>query len=816
MASKIGANIELRTTSSFSSPAAHSTMSQNLLSLLLDNLQDYALFTIDQRGAAVSWTSGVLRLLGYEESEFIGFDTTLIYTQQDRLRGIPGAELAKAAQEGRAEGVRWQRRKDGTVFWSRSQLIALREADGELVGYAKILRDDTGRKRMEDDLRETRHRLQSALDVGGIGTWSWDIPNDRIIADANLARFFSVSHEDANGGPLEQYTKHIHPDDLDRVFDAIESALTNELTFIEEYRLVQPDGSILWVEARGRIEQDFFGRPLHLNGVVLDITQRKAAEAAMRSSDERYRTLFTAIDNGFCVIDMVYDENGRPFDYRFVEVNPAFEKQTGIRNAVGKTAKELVPGLDQFWFDTYGMVGLTGEPIQFENWAEAMGRWFDVHAFRIGLPDQRRIALLFTDITDRKKGEDALRQAHIQSEETNRLKDEFLATLSHELRTPLNAVLGWANILRTNEMDRITQMKGLETIERNARAQAQLINDLLDVSRVLTGKMHLEMQPVDLGGIVDDAVRNVLPAIEAKEIQLNTNVDRSVGLILADADRLGQVFWNLLSNAIKFTPRGGQITINLMRVASQVQVQVMDNGEGISADFLPHLFERFRQADASSTRTYGGLGIGLALVRHLMEAHGGSVHAESAGEGLGATFTVIFPLQAVRLPTEALLEKVLPESPSNSESERALVDLSGLRVLVVDDEADAREMVELALQQRGGDVVVAASVAEAFEHFLESIDELRPFDVLVSDIGMPGADGYELIRRIRSFENSRSAVLPAIALTAFARPKDRMDALLAGFQEHMAKPVEPAELVLTIAALTGRLVEEDDLPVANQ
>jgi PAS domain S-box-containing protein len=786
-------------------------MSQHLLGLLLDNLEDYALFTMDERGVAVSWTPGVLRLLGYEEAEFLGFDTSLIFTQQDRVRGLHLAEREKAAQEGRARDVRWHRRKDGTVFWGNGQMIALREDDGQLIGFAKILRDDTSRRKMEEDLRETRERLQTALDVGGIGTWSWDIPNDRVTADRNLARFFGVSPDDAAGGPLEKYTQSVHPDDIEQLFENLERAITSDLTFSQDYRLLQKDGSLLWVEARGRIEQDSNGRPLQLNGVVLDITERKSTEDAMRRSEERYRTLFEAIDNGFCVIDMIYDENDKPIDYRFVEINPAFKKQTGMQDAIGKSAKELVPDLDEFWFKTYGRVGLTGESVQFESWADAMQRWFEVSAFRIGPPELRRVALLFADITARRQGEEALREAHVQAEETNRIKDQFLATLSHELRTPLNAILGWANILRTNELDRATQKKGLETIERNARSQAQLINDLLDVSRILTGKMHMELQPVELAELVDNAVKNVLPAMQAKQIQLETNIDRSTGFISGDADRLSQVFWNLLSNAIKFTPQGGRITVNLMRVDAQVQVQVIDTGEGISAEFLPHLFERFRQADASSTRTYGGLGIGLALVRHLMEAHGGTVHAESPGEGKGSTFSVIFPLQAVQPPLQDVVEEPEGDVTAVPEAERPGHDLTGLRILVVDDEADAREMAELALQRRGAMVAVADSVEKAFDLFLESRDQQTPFDVLVSDIGMPLADGYELIRRIRSFEKLGEDTLPAIALTAFASPKDRMDALLAGFQEHVAKPVDPNDLTTTIAAVTGRLISDHDL-----
>ncbi len=520
-----------------------------------------------------------------------------------------------------------------------------------------------------------------------------------------------------------------------------------------------------------------------------------ASRAGLR--EERYRVLFEAIDNGFCVIKMLFDEDNDPMDYRFLEINPTFEKQTGLHNAIGKTVRELVPGLDDFWFQTYGRVALTGESTHFENAAEAMGRWFDVHAFRVGMPEDRHVALLFTDITARKQGENALRQAHAQAEETNRMKDEFLATLSHELRTPLNAILGWANILRLNELDAETQNQALETIERNARTQAQLINDLMDVSRILTGKLRLELRPVELGEVVKNAINTVKPTADAKQIHITTSVNVSGDSISGDLDRLSQVFWNLLSNAIKFTPQGGHISVAMSREEEGLQVRVADSGQGISPDFLPFVFERFRQADASSTRAYGGLGIGLALVRHLMEAHGGTVRVESAGLGQGSTFTVTFPVAL----THQIVDEKLVES---AETDIALPPLSGLRILVVDDEPDARALVKLALAQQGGNVEIAGSVAAAILLVQQSQESGHPYDVLVSDIGMPEEDGHSLIRRIRTMEERDGNFLPAIALTAYANHRDRMNALLAGFQVHLAKPFEPSELLATVAALTGR------------
>lgn len=787
-------------------PRSYST-AQHLLPLLLDSLEDYALFMMDTQGTIVTWTPGVERLLGYAEVEFLDQNAAIMFTPEDRATGAPQREINGAEQRGRSEDVRWHQRKDGSRFWANGQMIALRDENGLLRGFAKILRDDTKRKRIEDDLLRTRAQLQTALNVARIGTWVWDFQNNRVEADANLAQFFGVSDEDAHGGPVESYLRAIHPDDIERVSADINRAMHTCGPYASDSRLVSKNGDIMWIEGRGQVESDAQGRPTHLIGVALDISERKRTEALVQQSEERYRTLFEAIDNGFCVIEVLFDEKDNPFDYRFLEVNSAFELQTGLQEAVGKTMLQMVPDMDNSWFQIYGRVAKSGESVHFENAADAMGRWFEVHAFHVGAPEDHHVAVLFTDITARKNGELALKQAHAQSEETNRMKDEFLATLSHELRTPLNSILGWSNILRTNQLDEATQAQGLETIERNARAQAGLINDLLDVSRILTGKLRIELRPVELAPIVEGAINTVRPTANAKGITIETSFDNSTALIAGDADRLAQVFWNLLSNAIKFTPRGGRIHVEMARVESGVEVRVCDSGKGIAPDFLPFVFERFRQADASSTRAYGGLGIGLALVRHLMEAHGGFVRAASQGEERGATFSVCFPISAVRpwrgeIAENAPLAREERWSETNQNTSAPL--LSGLHILVVDDESDARSLVRLALTRHGASVEVAESAATALEQIKQNRALETPFDVLVSDVGMPGEDGYSLIHRVRASEERDGGFLPAVALTAYANHKDRMNALLAGFQVHIAKPVDPLELVATIASLKGR------------
>ena len=374
-----------------------------------------------------------------------------------------------------------------------------------------------------------------------------------------------------------------------------------------------------------------------------------------------------------------------------------------------------------------------------------------------------------------------------QAQEANRIKEEFLAIVSHELRTPLNSMLGWIQVIRTRKWDEATTSKALETIERNAKLQRKLIEDILDVSRIVQGLIRLNIRKVDLVPIIQEAIEVVHPTSEIKDIQVEFNLDSSVGQVMGDAERLQQVVWNLLSNAVKFTPNGGRVEVHLEQVNSNVQITFSDTGKGISADFLPYIFDRFRQADSTSTRVDNGLGLGLAIVHHLVEMHSGTVSAFSEGEGRGAKFTVSLPL------LEPQPEQLIKESKKKVDN---LSILNGLQILVVDDNADTRELIVFILEQSGGQVVAASSVCEA----LEALEQLKP-DVLVSDIGMPDEDGYSLIRKVRAQEAEQGEKILAVALTAFARDEERRLALQAGFQVHVSKPIEPEELVAVVANL---------------
>ena len=386
--------------------------------------------------------------------------------------------------------------------------------------------------------------------------------------------------------------------------------------------------------------------------------------------------------------------------------------------------------------------------------------------------------------------------ARAEAEAVNRAKDVFLATLSHELRTPLTAILGWARVLRDSETDAESARHGLEVIERNAEAQHQLIRDLLDVSRIISGKLQLKTRQVGLAPIVEAALDSMRQAADAKSIRLGVEYDET-GLVTGDPDRLQQVIWNLLSNAIKFTPKGGRVGVRVERYGSDVRVRVSDTGQGIAPEFLPHVFERFRQQDGSTTREHGGLGLGLAIVRHLVEQHGGRVSAESAGERRGSTFTINLPLAAVKAPPGE--RGADGPTPSQAWSGEGRATLGGVRVLVVDDQPDARELLGMVLARAGAEVSTAASAAEALE-----LLQTGEVDVLVSDIGMPSADGYALIGRLREMTEARARRPPAVALTAYASEEDRRRALAAGFDAHLPKPVEPAELISVIAGLVAR------------
>jgi PAS domain S-box-containing protein len=537
-----------------------------------------------------------------------------------------------------------------------------------------------------------------------------------------------------------------------------------------------------------------------------EIAERERAESVLRESEERYRSVIRQASEGIFLFET---ETGN-----VVDANPALLNMLGYSDLPRLTIYDIVADdREAVALNIQRVVASRAHHLGERQYRRADGSIITVEASAnlIHLGTDVLCAVV-RDITERRQAEQQriqlLREqvARAEAEAANRSKDEFLATVSHELRTPLNAILGWSRMLRTGQLDAATSQRAVEVIDRNAKAQSQLIEDLLDVSRIITGKLRLTVAPVNLATVIESAVESMRPALDAKGITLQMTLDTRASIVSGDADRLQQVIWNLLSNAVKFTPKEGWIQVLLQRINSHVEITVSDNGKGIAPEFLPFVFDRFRQADSSLTRAFGGLGLGLAIVRHLTELHGGTVQAQSRGEGQGSTFTIHLPVRAVHestpeLPAAGNLSTVNQLEGNTPVVFQQVASLAGLHILVLDDEPDARLLLTTILRGQQAEVTAVASVEEA----LATLPWLKP-DLIVSDIEMPREDGFSFIRRLRADEAERHEKwTPAIALTAHTQLGDRLQALTAGFQAHVAKPTDPVELIAVISSLAGRM-----------
>jgi PAS domain S-box-containing protein len=616
--------------------------------LLVETVEDYAIFVLDPTGHVASWNAGAKRIKGYEAHEIIGQHFSKFYRASDVQSGHCDRELEAALRDGRFEDYGWRVRKDGSMFWANVVITALRDASGRHVGFGKVTRD----------LTDKAYRV--FVEATNAIVWTTDgdgVPN----ADSPSWRAFTGQSETDWKG--QHGWEPVHPDDQPKLRIEWPRAKRERTSFEAEFRMRRKDGVYVWMKARAVPFLNPDGSVREWFGVTFDISSEKERE-------------------------------------------------------------------------------------------------------------EERLILLERE-----------RHAREQAEIANRTKDEFLATVSHELRNPLNAILGWSKLLLQRNLPADVQ-KHLSTIERNARAQARLIEDVLDISRIMSGNLSLDLREASVARAIADAVESARPLADAKGVALVASVEPG-SEVKADQLRLQQVVSNLLSNAVKFTPRGGTVTVEASIVGTRLRVVVRDTGEGIEPALLALIFEPFRQADASTTRRHGGLGLGLAIVKELVQAHAGTVHAESEGRGKGATFVVEIPTRPSHRPPV--------EAPS---AKRTLPRLEGTRVLVVDDEPDAVEIVTELLGSVGA-VVEGASSAE---EVLRKLPQFHP-EVLVSDIGMPGMDGYALIRSVRALETAQGGRTPALALTAYTRREDVEKSLAVGFQAHLGKPVDAEELVATVARL---------------
>jgi PAS domain S-box-containing protein len=616
-------------------------------------------------------------------------------------------------------------------------------------------------------------------------------------------RIFGYTAEEMIGQPISRIAPPERPDEMRTILDAIRRG---ERVDHYETERVRKDGRRINVSLAVSAIRDPAGRIIGASKIARDVTERKRAEERSRRLLRFNQAIITHMGEGLYTVDaqglvtFINPAAARMFGWTAAElVGRRMHDVTHYAHPDGTPfPAEECPGLQ---------VVKQGTPLrdQADFFIRKDGTFFPVLYSSSPIETEGQVSgviVVFRDVTRQSEAEaerEALlaitERARAEAEAASRAKDAFLATISHELRTPLSPILAWSRMLQRGTLDAGKAARAVETIERCAKAQAQLVEDLLDVSRIVSGKLRLDVRPVDLAPVVHAAVDVVRPAAEAKGIRLHAVVDPRTGRVSGDPDRLQQVVWNLLSNAVKFTPKGGRVQVVLEKVNSHVEIAVSDTGEGISPDFLPHVFERFQQADQKMDRMHAGLGLGLAIVRHIVELHGGTVHAESPGAGQGAVFTVKLPLIVIaRTAGEA--QRRHPGAPGEAAEERAYPSLDGVRVLLVDDDPDSNEVVRTLLASCGAEVEVAASTAQA----LQTLEGFRP-DVLVSDIGMPAQDGYALIRSVRGRDGGRLGRLPAVALTAYTSVEDRVRLFSAGFQAHLTKPFDPAELVAVVASV---------------
>jgi PAS domain S-box-containing protein len=761
-------------------------------------------------GTIESWNAAAESLFSYTQTEVIGRNIVTLIPHEHR-EGY--ADLLKQVSSGEQpqhlESVRLT--KEGRAVEVMLTVSPIRNAAATIIGISEIVRDITERKRAAQALAAQREWFRVTLSSIGDAVIASDCDGRVTFMNAVAQKLTGWPAHDAEGKPLVTVFNIMSERTRERVDNPSETVMrTGRIIGLANHTvLIGRDGSERPIADSAAPISDGDGKILGVVLVFHDVSEQRRAQAALAEQREWFETTLESIGDAVIATDI---------NRRVIFMNPVAEYLTGWRleQARDRDSREVFKIVNeetrQAVEDPISRVLNEGIVVGLANHTVLIAADGDEHPIDdSGAPIRDRegrivgVVLVFRDVSERRRA-DAAKQASLQerehllnserlaradAERANRLKDEFVATLSHELRTPLTAILGWTQILQLHPGDTDRVQHGLSIIERNTRAQARLVSDLLDVSRIIAGKVRLDVEPVNLSAIVQAALETQLAAAETKGIVIRQSLDARIGEMIGDPARLQQVVWNLITNAIKFTPTGGHIDVSLRRVGSNAEIVIADSGIGINADFLSRLFDRFSQAERSSSRRFGGLGLGLSIVKELVQLHGGTVVAESPGEGRGATFKVTLPI--TQPPREGAMDRS-GDGEGNARTEDAS-RLHDIRILVVEDESDARELIKRILEDCGAIVTTAATAQEG----IETLSKNHP-DMLVSDIGLPEVDGYELVRRVRARGPAEGGAIPAIALTAFAGAEDRTRALRAGYQAHVPKPIEPHLFVSVVAS----------------
>ncbi len=746
----------------------------------------------DNEFKVLRWSPAAKKLFGWTAAEVLGKRfNDWEFVVPDDVEAVN--QVGRRQNEGEERhGISRNRNytKLGSILHCEWYNSALYDETGKLVSVLSLVLDITVATRIEEALRKSEMQYRLLFESNPQPMWVYDLTTLRFLAVNDAAvKHYGYSRSEF----LDMNIMQIRPAEDAQILREYIAAGNPELDHAGEWHHRKKDGTIINVEITSN-RVNFAGRAAEFV-LANDITERKQAETALRISEDRYRDL---VDNSHELI-CTHDLNGR-----VLSVNPWAARALGYpqQSLVGINIRDgLLPEYrEQFdeYLNTVTTEGSARGVMKVRTSTGEVRLWEYYNTLRTEGVETPIVRGMAHDATERRQALKREKEARLEAEAANRVKDEFLSTLSHELRTPLTAIMGWSDLLLHDEVDPDKRQQAIETIARNANSQCQLINDLLEVSRIITGKLRLEFVACQLQSVIEAAVESIRPTAEAKGIRLQVSLDPNAGSVFGDSERLQQIVWNLLSNGVKFTQSGGSVRVSLERINSHVEIVVADTGVGIHRDFLPHVFDRFRQADGSTTRNYGGLGLGLAIVRHLVEIHGGTAYAESAGENEGSKFTVRLPLMvSSEFPVDTTPAQ--PVAAAVTSGERQL-SLAGLRVLIVDDELDARGLLTAMLERCGAEVQAVESAREG----LETVERWHP-DVLVADIGMPVEDGYGLIKKVRALPRERGGQTPALALTAYARTEDRVRAISEGYQLHLAKPVDRIELATVVASLANRV-----------